>query len=339
MRMPREENYNPEDDMDEEELRAYRERREKRLQRQREQAKKARNQAIAMLAAAAILVVGLVTGVLLLISKEKNGKDPEADKLTLKPNEEQELQEEEPQNPGESLQPEQNAASENEADPLQEDPSQEEAGNPNGPYIQGSVEVPEGYVTIPEGYPGNVSASIYIPSWITQDFLTVSDMNRPGTALTSVKNIVVHYVANPGSSAKANRDYFEDLANPIANPAGTRASAHFVVGLQGEIVQCVPVEEISWANYPRNEDTISIEVCHPDWSGEFTETTYWALVRLTAWLCEQYGLTFEDVIRHYDVSGKECPVYYVQNPEMWTQFKGSVAQYMAQYPDIGTQFP
>ena len=31
-----------------------------------------------------------------------------------------------------------------------------------------------------------------------------------------------------------------------------------------------------------------------------------------------------DVIRHYDVSGKRCPLYYVENPEAWTAFLADV---------------
>lgn len=188
-------------------------------------------------------------------------------------------------------------------------------------------------------YGPNVSNSIYIPSWIRQDFITVSVMNRPGLALSAVNNIVIHWVANPGSTAKDNRDYFENLNNPVANPENVSASAHFVVGLQGEIIQCVPVEEVAYANYPRNDDTISIETCHPDWTGQFNSDTFWAEVRLSAWLLEQYGLTKDALIRHYDVSGKDCPKYYVEHPEAWENFKNTVGQYMLEHPDIASEFP
>ena len=185
----------------------------------------------------------------------------------------------------------------------------------------------------------NVSADIVIPSWITQAFLTVSEKNRPGIALDGVKNIVIHWVANPGSSAMDNRNYFEDLSNPAANPEGTSASSHFIVGLYGEIIQCVPTNEVAYANYPRNNDTISIENCHPDWDGEFSSDTYWALVRLTAYLCEQYGLTKDDIIRHHDVSGKDCPKYYVEHEDAWEAFKDAVGAFMAEHPDILSEFP
>ena len=50
-----------------------------------------------------------------------------------------------------------------------------------------------------------------------------------------------------------------------------------------------------------------------------------SLVRLTAWLCGEFGLDPQrDVIRHYEVTGKECPLYYVRNPDAWQIFKEQV---------------
>ena len=181
----------------------------------------------------------------------------------------------------------------------------------------------------------NVSSGIYIPSWITQDFLSISEYNRPGLAVSPVKNIVIHYVGNAGSSAKNNRDYFEDLARTKERSA----SSHFVVGLQGEIIQCVPLNEVAYANYPRNFDTISVEVCHPDATGKFSDTTYWTVVKLAAYLLEEFGLTSDDLIRHYDCNGKYCPLYYVEHPEAWEQLKADVKAYMEAHPDIEHEFP
>ena len=45
-----------------------------------------------------------------------------------------------------------------------------------------------------------------------------------------------------------------------------------------------------------------------------------SLLRLTAWLCEEFDLAPADVIRHYDVTGKICPKYYVDHPEAWEDF-------------------
>lgn len=154
------------------------------------------------------------------------------------------------------------------------------------------------------------------------DLLDVNEYSRPGTPLEKVKGIVIHYTANPGSTAQNNRDYFQGLKDSHE----TKVSSHFVVGIEGEIVQCVPSTEIAYASNERNEDTLSIETCHEDESGKFSGATYISLVRLTGWLCYRFNLTENDVIRHYDVTGKNCPKYYVENPDKWEKFKKDVGE-------------
>lgn len=160
---------------------------------------------------------------------------------------------------------------------------------------------------------------------IQEDFLTPNEYSRPQTPLTQVNAIVVHYTSNPGTTAAQNRSYFESLKD---GEEGTYASSHFVIGIDGEIIQCIPLDEVAYASNERNDDSISIECCHDDESGEFTEETYQSLVELTAYLCQQYNLSSDDVIRHYDVTGKECPKYFVDNPDAWTAFKGDVANFL-----------
>ena len=151
--------------------------------------------------------------------------------------------------------------------------------------------------------------TIETPEYVTKDYIDIHDYARTGNKLDGINNIVIHYVGNPQTTAQNNRDYF--------NNPGTDVSSHFVVGLEGEIIECLPLDEISAASNHRNHDTISIEVCHPDETGKFNEITYSALVKLTAWLCSELDFSSENVIRHYDVTGKECPLYYVENPDEW----------------------
>lgn len=119
---------------------------------------------------------------------------------------------------------------------------------------------------------------------------------------------------------KNNRNYFENLKNTHL----TKASSHFIIGLKGEIIQCIPLNEISYASNHRNKDTISIECCHPDQSGRFTNETYNSLQTLIKSLMKTYNLDKNDVIRHYDITGKECPKYFVTHPQKWEEFKNSL---------------
>ncbi len=164
----------------------------------------------------------------------------------------------------------------------------------------------------------------------TVDLLTPNPYSRPQMAMEEVKGIVVHYTANPGTTAEQNRSYFEGLKDSQK----TKASSHFVIGIDGKIIQCIPSSEMSYASNDRNEDTLSIECCHKDETGQFTQETYDSLVELTAWLCGKFNLPVESVIRHYDVTGKECPIYYVEHEDAWTQFKEDLQKYLDEH---GTQ--
>ena len=154
------------------------------------------------------------------------------------------------------------------------------------------------------------------PEWVERQLLPVNEYSRPGEKLTAVNGVVVHYTGNPGTTAEQNRSYFAGLAQS----GETYASSNFVIGLEGEILECVPLDEVAYASSQRNYDTLSIEVCHPDDTGEFTQASYDALAKLVQWLVDTYGLERDQILRHYDVTGKECPRYYVQHPEAWEAF-------------------
>lgn len=161
---------------------------------------------------------------------------------------------------------------------------------------------------------------------VIKNYLTPNEYSRPGKELKEVNAIVVHYVGNPGTTAAQNRSYFENLKDTHA----TSASSHYIIGMEGEIIQCVPLNEISYASNNRNKDTIAIECCHPDETGQFITATYKSLVKLVAALCRTYDLDPETgIIRHYDVTGKYCPLYYVNHEDEWYGFKLDVKAELA----------
>ena len=155
-----------------------------------------------------------------------------------------------------------------------------------------------------------------MPDWIDVQIIPVNGAGRRGIPLEDLNSIVVHYVGNPGTTAQQNRDYYAQET--------TTVSSHFLIGLQGEILQCVPLYEKSSATNERNRDTLSIEVCHPDESGIFTPESYQALVKLTTYLCELCDFDSRNIIRHYDVTGKVCPKLFVEDESAWTQFLSDI---------------
>ncbi len=154
------------------------------------------------------------------------------------------------------------------------------------------------------------------------DYLTPNPYSRPQTEINGIEGVVIHYTANPGTSAANNRSYFEGLAKKHT----TYASSHYIIGLEGEVLQIIPLTEVSYASNERNKDTIAIECCIPDDTGQFNTATYSSAVTLTAALCVQFDLKEEDILRHYDITGKNCPKYYVEHADAWEQFLEDVME-------------
>lgn len=151
--------------------------------------------------------------------------------------------------------------------------------------------------------------------FIEEDFLTPNEYSRPGEPLPEVTEIFVHYTANAGTSAAQNRSYFENLGIT----GETSASAHFVIGYEGEIIQCLPLDEIGYAVKEHNYNSVSIECCYLREDGKFEDATYQSLLKLLGWLMNEYDLGPSAIKRHYDSSGKLCPKYFVEHEDAWEQ--------------------
>jgi len=173
---------------------------------------------------------------------------------------------------------------------------------------------------------------------IQKNLLTPNPFSRPGKKLSGVKAVVIHWVANTGSTALQNRNYFESLKNQLQNEP-CYASAHFIVGIDGEVIQCVPCDEMAYhvgaksytpdalsklGNYP-NDCTIGIELCHPADDGRFSPSTLLTAAELCALLCIQFGLDpVKDIWTHHGITEKNCPKWFVDYPEKFESFKRDV---------------
>jgi len=163
---------------------------------------------------------------------------------------------------------------------------------------------------------------------ITDALLTMgASHGRTGRAINP-RGIVVHSVAIPGSSAIANRNYFENGSN------GRGDSSHYIVGLQGEVIRCIPeAESAQHAGAVRstayleqakinNSVYFSIEACYPNVDGKFSDITNLRLIELCADICVRFGFDpHKCLFTHNQVTGKPCPLYFVNHPEDWTAFK------------------
>lgn len=166
---------------------------------------------------------------------------------------------------------------------------------------------------------------------IQEMFLTPNKYSRPQIPLKEVKKIAVHYVGNPNTSALANRNYFENCKE-----GGRYVSSHYIVGLKGEVIQCIPTDEWSYCTNQANGYSISIECCHPKSDGIFNDSTYVSLCELCAMLLKKFNLTTNDLIRHYDITQKTCPLHWTPTKYQseavatarWNRFKQDVQTVM-----------
>ena len=159
-----------------------------------------------------------------------------------------------------------------------------------------------------------------------------------------IEFIVIHYLGVPnadnpylygggyGGHYNIKRDGSIYLA---ANPK-TAVVWHCGGGLQGSSGH-------TFHGICTNYNSIGIEcgvaanTTQKDLSGDsglwyFTEATQESLVYLVSKLMDEYGISIDHVIRHYDVTGKICPNPYVKNNNYqtswtWDQFKANLAQY------------
>ena len=140
---------------------------------------------------------------------------------------------------------------------------------------------------------------------------------RQGRA-RAIRYIVVHYTANSGDTAQNNLDYF---AREV-----TGTSAHYFVD-ETSVRQSVLDTDVAWHcgadryRHPecRNGNSIGVEMC--DSKGAVPAATRARTADFVRELMERYGVPRENVLRHYDVTGKRCPAPWVDAPEEWEKFR------------------
>lgn len=167
-------------------------------------------------------------------------------------------------------------------------------------------------------------------------------------ALSRIKYIVWHYTANDGDSDEGNGNYF---ANNIV-----QASAHYFVD-GDSVTQSVPDDYVAYSvggnKYSNcnktgggkfygqctNANSISIELCDEVRNGksDFSASTIENAIELTKILMKKHNVDINHVIRHFDVTGKQCPLPLVDNAK-WKEIKNKITERgdltMSQYEEL-----
>lgn len=128
----------------------------------------------------------------------------------------------------------------------------------------------------------------------------------------AIKYLVIHYTGNKGDTATNNVKYFTNNV--------VKSSAHYFID-ENSIYSSVPVTDTAyhcgggrqarnggkWFDICTNSNSIGIEMCLLDKNGIIRDKTVINTVELIRQLMKEYKIPAENVIRHWDVNGKNCP--------------------------------
>ena len=141
----------------------------------------------------------------------------------------------------------------------------------------------------------------------------------------TINYLVIHYTGNKGDTANNNAVYFarEDVSK----------SAHYFVD-ENEVWQSVPDTDTAWhcgaKTYKhkscRNANSLGIEICMLNSKGQVVQASINKAAELASYLMQKYNISKDNVIRHFDVTGKDCPAPMVEDETLWVNFKNKLCE-------------
>ena len=154
---------------------------------------------------------------------------------------------------------------------------------------------------------------------------------------SNIKYIVIHYTANDGDTDEANANYFTS--------PNRKASAHYFID-DDSITESVPVEYTAYSVGGSKQDTgskyskngakyygkcinansVSFELCdtQKDKKNNLSKKTRENAIDFIAKKMIELKIPSSNLIRHFDVTGKLCPLYFITDEDDWKKFKKEV---------------
>ena len=181
---------------------------------------------------------------------------------------------------------------------------------------------------------------------LIQNFSTVHTTSSPNR---KIEHIVIHYTAGTTSKSGSALNTSIFFASPDTNvSADYIVDDEYVCQYNGDILNrytwhCggyrYSTKGGSYYGKCTNRNSIGIEVCSSNSTGRmqnandasysFTAAVIRNTEELVIYLMKKYNIPVENVIRHYDVTGKPCPGIIGYNTEsgsnkLWNEFKDRV---------------
>ncbi|MFD8388842.1 N-acetylmuramoyl-L-alanine amidase [Streptomyces sp. NPDC059680] len=156
------------------------------------------------------------------------------------------------------------------------------------------------YALLPDPRAGAQTASVDYPSaeWQPASTSNYTASDRPGSY--AIDRVIIH----------VTQETYANTLAIFANPE-KKVSAHYLVrSADGHVAQCVHEADVAWHAGDWDYNTRSIGIEHEGWvdqPGYFTNALYEGSAKLTAAICETYGIPKdrEHIIGHYQVPGTD----------------------------------
>ncbi|WP_329189455.1 N-acetylmuramoyl-L-alanine amidase [Streptomyces sp. NBC_01428] len=156
------------------------------------------------------------------------------------------------------------------------------------------------YALLPEARATAQTAAVDYPGaeWAAATSSNYTASDRPNTY--DLDYVIIH----------VTQATYADTLSIFRNPA-KKVSAHYVVrSADGHVAQCVREHNVAWhaGNWDYNTRSIGIE--HEGWVDKpayFTNALYEESAKLTAAICDQYGIPKDraHILGHYQVPGSD----------------------------------
>lgn len=133
------------------------------------------------------------------------------------------------------------------------------------------------------------------------------------------KYLTIHGTGNQKATAQNERDYLNSISN-------TSSTGFHVVVDDKQAIECIPFNRVAYhagdgGEGKGNNQSIGLEICE---SGNRNLTLYNA-VQVSAKILKEENIPIENMKRHFDWSGKNCPRILSANDwQGWNEFKKEV---------------
>lgn len=122
-----------------------------------------------------------------------------------------------------------------------------------------------------------------------------------GSRRSPISAVVIHHTGKPTDPLEGVVEWFQ---NPMS-----RVSAHYVVGRDGGIAQCVPEERVAWhagrssmeGEPDVNRFAVGIELCGDGNLAPYPQAQIDALVGLLRGIRDRWGVRVERIVGHQDI--------------------------------------